>query len=152
MKDLQSTVRDHLGEHGINFRFHPESNLFEFGINGENGNWKMYILCDEDRRLLEINAVCPVYTPDRQRLPMCELLARINNSILLGKFSMDFEDGEVTLKTNSVYKETEMSEECLEILLYSNYQTLDRFLPAIMSVNYRHNDPVLAFIEAREAA
>jgi hypothetical protein len=151
METLQTIVSKHLSERDFRFNFNPDKELFDFCISGNNGNWKVFIKADEERRLLQIVSVCPINSTNRQMAQMCELINRINDCVLLGKFSMDFEDGQVSLKTSSIYVGTELSDETLYHLLQTNINTFDEYLPAIIAVIYNHNQPLLAFLEVQNA-
>lgn len=151
MKKIQTTVADHLQSREFNFNFNSERSFFDFGVEGNNGNWKVFIIADEQRRLLQIISVCPIRTPRQQQQSMCELLTRMNEDILLGKFSMDFENGEITFKTSNIYCESEISDISVFHLLQSNFNSFDEYLPAMIAVIYRHNQPLLAFIETQQS-
>jgi hypothetical protein len=151
MEALQTIVSKHLSKRDFRFSYSPERELFDFGIAGNNGNWKVFIKVDEERRLLQLISVCPINVPNRQFMQMCELMNRINDCVLLGKFSMDFEDGQVSLITSTIYVQTELSDETLYHLLQTNINTFDEYLPAIIAVIYNHNQPLLAFLEVQNA-
>jgi len=151
METLQTVVAAHLKERGFRYSFNAERSVFDFGVAGDKGNWKVYIVAEEERRLVQIISICPINAPRDKYQPMCELLNRINDNILFGKFCMDFEDGQVRLVTASIYVDTELSSATLYHLLQTNLDCFDEYLPAIIGVIYGHNQPLLAFLETKRA-
>lgn len=150
METLHTMVTAHLKEREFNFTYHNERSVFEFGVAGENGNWKVFVGIQEEKRIIQIISICLINTPLSQQLQMCELLNRINYNIILGKFSMDFNDGEVSYQTAGIYSDVELSEQCLYHLIQTNFRSFDEYLPAIIAVDYRHNEPLLAFLETQQ--
>lgn len=47
MKSIQKMVADHLQSREFNFNFNAERSVFDLGIEGNNGNWKVFIIADE---------------------------------------------------------------------------------------------------------
>ena len=149
MEALQTMVAAHLKERGFHYSFNEQRSVFDFGIAGDKGNWKVYIVANEERRLIQIISICPINAPREKYQAMCELLNRINDNILMGKFSMDFEDGQVRQSTATIYVETELSQATLNHLLQTNLSSFDEYLPAMIGVIYGHNQPLLAFLETQ---
>ncbi len=150
MKAIKATLETYLNE--MDLRFTVEENIIYLSIHANNGNWNIQIGCDEERRLIQITSEFPVLLKRSRFSQICELLNRINHNTLLGKFSLDYESGHVILTTVGVYKETEISEVNLDILIRTNIETFDQQLPAIFAVNFNQTEPVMAFLETSNIA
>jgi hypothetical protein len=72
-------------------------------MGGNNGSFSLAIHVLEDREQLVICAIIPTNTPASKRLAMAELITRINDSVLIGHFDLDFEDGQVCFRVNTNY-------------------------------------------------
>lgn len=152
MKTLFETVTTVLTSNGINFSTNDEQTVIRFGIGAKNGNWQVFINVQEESRKLSISSVCPIHTPDSRQTAMCELLNRMNDSIFMGRFSMDVEDGEIRFQTAAVFPESYLGDETVNCMFYTNINTFDTYMPAMIAVIYRHNEPALAFLETQEVA
>lgn len=122
-----------------------DSGTFKTGIKGDHLTWQVYIHADEERKLISIRSVLPLFIEDNQKLNIVDLLNRINYQILLGKWSMDNEDGEVSCSMVQLADAAHLSLEQLNIMLNTNLRTVDEYFPAIASVNFGNMAPVIAF-------
>jgi len=151
MKTLFETTTSVLSSNGIRFTVNDEQTSIRFGIEAKNGNWEVSIRIDEESRRLIISSVCPIHTSDTRQSAMCELLNRMNNSIFMGRFSMDVEDGEVIFQTTAAFPESYVGEDTISCMFHTNVVTFDTYLPAIIAVIYQFNEPALAFLEVQPA-
>lgn len=150
MKTLFQSVTSVLSSNGIRYSVNDEQNFIRLGISGRNGNWQVAIHIQEETRRICFTSSCPIFTPDARQTAMCELLNRINDSIFMGKFSMDVEDGEIRYSTSAAFPESYLGDETLSCMFHTNIITFDTYLPALIAVIYRHNEPALAFLEVQE--
>jgi hypothetical protein len=72
--------------------------------------------------------------PDEKRPALTEYLTRANYGLWLGNFELDLRDGEIRYKTSLHLADGELTAEMLAALLRVNGDTLDRYLPGIMSM------------------
>ena len=86
---LKTTAADHPQSREFNFNFNSERSVFDFGVEGNNGNWKVFIIADEKRRLLQIISSVQ-YAPHANNNNQCELLTRMNEDILLEQVQYGF--------------------------------------------------------------
>ncbi len=111
---------------------------------GDNGRWPVIIIPEEDRKLLQIRSICPVSIKDSQKLKMTELLARINNQLLLVNFVFNLEEGLIACQSMNLFLDGIINNDVLHILFNKNLSTMDDFLPAITAVNSGYTEPVFA--------
>lgn len=121
-----------------------DSGIIWLNLSGENGCWRVVIIAEEDRKIIQIRSICPVTIKDNQKIKIAELLTRLNSQLLFGNFIFNFEEGEITFKTINLFKDGILSNEPLEILFNTNMSTLDDCIPAIIAVNSGFTEPVLA--------
>jgi len=72
--------------------------------------------------------------PELKRAALAEYLTRANYGLWMGNFEMDLRDGEIRYKTSLHLADGELTTEMLAALLRVNGDTLDRYLPGIMSM------------------
>lgn len=150
MKTLFQSITSVFSTNGIRYSANDEQTSIRLGISAKNGNWQVYVNIHEEARKISIASICPIFTPDTRQSAMCELLNRMNDNIFLGKFSMDVEDGEIRYSTAAVFPESFLGNETLNCMFHTNISTFDTYLPALIAVIYRHNEPALAFLETQE--
>jgi hypothetical protein len=65
---------------------------------------------------------------------MAEFLHRVNYGLGMGNFELDYDDGEIRLKTSNDFHGLRPTHEVLHRLIYYNAYALDQHLPAIQAV------------------
>jgi len=148
MKSLTRSISSVLASNEIRYQEGGSSNTLRFGISAEHGNWQVFISLNEEARKVSFVSICPIHAPRQKHTAIYELLNRINDVIFMGCYSMDPEDGEIKFGVSAAFPETQPADETLNCMLHVNLQTFDKYLPALISVIYGHNEPALAFLEA----
>jgi hypothetical protein len=111
-------------------------NVLLFGIGGKNGNFQCIAdLIDEDNSLI-FYSVCGANTPENKRLDMLQLLNDLNYKLFFGNFEMDFQAGEVRIRTSISFKHFELNQDFIEELIMSNIVTIDKSLPSIVGLMF----------------
>jgi len=72
--------------------------------------------------------------PEGKRQALVEFITRANQGLWVGNFELDYRDGTIRFKTDLQLADGELTAEMLSALLRCNGNTLDRYLPGVMSV------------------
>lgn len=120
---------------------------FSFDIQGSNGSWKNNLIIDNFDGQFIVQCICPIRVSPDKINPMINLLSRINSAYISGHYTIDFETGEITLLMSMSLLDNNDPEPHIKQLVFSAFSRFDKYLPAIMSVNYTDVHPVLIFIE-----
>ena len=72
--------------------------------------------------------------PDEKRQALVEFVTRANQGLWVGNFELDYRDGTIRYKTNLQSADGELTTEMLDALLRCNGNTLDKYLPGVMSI------------------
>ena len=120
---------------------------FSFDIQGSNGSWKNNLIIDNSDGQFIVQCISPVRVSSDKIHPMINLLSRINSAYISGHYTIDFETGEITLLMSMSLLDNNDPELHIKQLVFSAFSRFDKYLPAIMSVNYTDVHPVLIFIE-----
>lgn len=122
-------IEEYLTARNFSFETTENENNLVVPVSGENGNWKVLLCVDEKRSILEVYSFCPVSIKETQKLKIAELISRINNRLLIGYFSISFEECEIVFKTVHLFSDTKITIKSLDIysaqtpkLLMSIYQ------------------------------
>lgn len=87
---------------------YPDSHYFSLRFTGNAGDWRVIIDVSEGSHgpQILIYSYYPIRIPESRRQAVAELLARINNAIWLGRFAIDWRDGEVSIRTSMLVPES----------------------------------------------
>ena len=141
---LTGLVEQHLTEREFTFSKLSDG-VIETGVRGNNLSWDVYLRIDENRKLITIQSVMPLCVGDSQLLNVADLLNRVNYHILLGKWCLDNEDGEVYHITTQLANVEHFTKKELDILLNTNFSSVDSIFPSIANVNFGNVAPIIAF-------
>jgi hypothetical protein len=136
------------------FEVDEENDLVHTGIEGDNGDWRVIAGASDDDHVFLMLSLFPQKCPAPKRAACAELLTRINFGMKVGCFEMDFESGRIHFKTAVPFAQGALDPEILNKVVMFNLGSMDRFLPAIMSVVYAGIPPAkaLAAVEHEEKA
>ncbi|MEX1021439.1 MAG: YbjN domain-containing protein [Litorilinea sp.] len=136
--------------------WHPQriedNYVYRVYFAGQNGELACFAQLRVDLEQLLFYVVMPVRTPAERRAPMAEFITRANYGLRIGNFEMDFEDGEVRYKSSVDFEGETLSNNLMRGVIYPAVQTMDRYLPGLLSVIYGGKTPAeaVAEIEAGE--
>jgi hypothetical protein len=148
MKTLYSVLLEEflINEEYQYFGNNDKSN-FTLDIQGTNGSWKNILSADNNDGQLTVRCICPIRVSPDKIHPMTNLLCRINSEFIFGHYTIDFEDGEISLLMSMNLFDNNQPEMHIRQLTFAAFKRFDKYLPAIMSVNYTDTHPLLIFIE-----
>ena len=132
------------------FELEEETQMISTGCNGDNGQWRVRAGGIRDIAVIILSRF-PVNCPEAKRNACAELFTRINFGSPAVCFEMDFKDGEIFCKSSVPYDEELPQVELLDKLFSFNLSTMDRYLPAIMSVIYAGISPAKALADLEKA-
>ncbi len=130
-----------------------ENEIAKFTVNGENGSFDCFVITDEGAERMTCHVLCPVKAPPNKRVSVAELIVRINWSIVVGAFHLDFEDGEIKYKTAvPLGSDGTLTPGMARDAAMLSLITVDKYFPTLMSVVYSGISPVdaLALVQDEE--
>ena len=139
-------LEEFLINEGYQYFGNNEKSNFTLDIQGTNGNWKNHLSIDNDGQLI-VRCLCPIRVSPDKIHSMINLLCRINSEYIFGHYTIDFEDGEISLLMSMSLLDNNQPESHIRQLAFAAFKRFDKYLPAIMSVNYTETHPLLIFIE-----
>jgi hypothetical protein len=131
-----ATLQRFLEEDGWHPRQLEDNTIFRVVFGGQNGQTIGYarILVDLEQFLFYV--VAPSKAPEERRAAVGEFVTRANYGLRIGNFEMDLNDGEVRYKSSLDFEGTSLTPELIRNAIYPAVQTMDRYLPGLMSVIY----------------
>lgn len=103
---------------------------------GHNGEVTCFAQVRADLEQFIFYVVMPVRVPAEMRPSVAEYITRANYGLRIGNFEMDFDDGEVRYKSSIDFEGVELSPGLIRNTIYPAVQTMDRYLPGLLSVVY----------------
>lgn len=131
------------------YEMNHEKEYIKMGLNIDNKMKHVDILFDlrDDKYLLFV--ICPLNTGEAERKEMCELLNRINYTLMFGCFEMDTRDGEVRFRNSVDCDNCYPSREVIIHNLYRSIATIRDYGDAIIQVQMGFGTAQEAFERAR---
>jgi hypothetical protein len=115
--------------------------IYRLLYDGKNGR----LTCFTDLRMnlaqLLFYAIAPIKTPEDTRLAVSEFITRANFNLRIGNFELDFSDGEVRYKSSLDFEGVDLLPSLIRNTVYPAVNTMDRYLPGLMSVIYGGKTP-----------
>ncbi len=131
--------------------WHPqqleERTIYRVGVSGENGQMACYAQIRVELEQFLFYAIAPTKAPEDGRLAVAEFITRANYGLRIGNFELDFDDGEVRYKSSMDFEGAMLTPELIKNAIYPAVQTMDRYLPGLMSVFYGSKSAAEAIAE-----
>ena len=133
-RSLRDTVREFFVKE--DWGFEDKGSHLSMGIIGKNGDWHLKVFVSESGDNLSIYSYLPIFIMESRRMEMAEFLARTNYGMVPGNFEMDFDDGEVRLKSSVSTYGIRLPDELIRKMVNINCGIMDEYLPQIMRLLY----------------
>jgi hypothetical protein len=148
---LLSIVRAFFDGDNIRYQLHSkeDSELFTTYLTGKAGTYKIYVEVKEAQSRVIVYTESPVKCPAHRLSLAAEYLMRVNFSLILGNFEIDWRDGEVRYRQGVDMEGSVLSVGMVRQLVMIPSSTMDRFFPGLMDVIYGGRPPIEAYNEAR---
>ena len=118
--------------------WHPqpldENFVYRAYFVGHNGEVTCFAQVRPDLEQFIFYVVMPVRVPANMRVMVAEYITRANYGLRIGNFEMDFDDGEVRYKSSLDFEGVELTTGLIRNAIYPAVQTMDRYLPGLLSV------------------
>jgi hypothetical protein len=127
------TVKEFLDGRNYTYSASEENQRIGLSMCGRHADYRFVLRITNEGEFFQITANYPLRIRDGKLRPsVAELLTRANYAMLLGKFEMDMEDGEIRFHLSQVIEEGRLEVATVEKLFLTCLHTLDRYFPALM--------------------
>lgn len=147
MKELLRQIASHMDAHQWSYTHDTEEGVILSNFNGENAGWQFVVLADESENSVSVVSVLPSLVKPERRAAVAELVARINHRVCHGAFQLDMDKGRIRFVTSLFVPSAEVQEEQLNMALFVNMGTMDRWYDALMKVIHGGQSPKTALAE-----
>ena len=134
MNKITEPLKQYLKTQDCVFDFDRKKETLHFGIDGDNLRWRCMGCADESDRFVLVSLI-PLQAAEHRRSACAELIVRINARLRIGRFDLDFRDGELLYLTNvPLGEKDELSQEVIGQMIRGHHALVDTFIPAIAAV------------------
>lgn len=132
---MLDVLKQTLAEEQVSYQPLPHDPLsLAIRFEGLHGEWVSVATVREERQEFVFYSVLHQFVEEDARPRVAEYLMRANYGLVVGNFEMDFDDGEVRFRTGIDVEDDRLSEALTRALIYSNWVTMDRYLPGLQAV------------------
>lgn len=131
----------HLDEHEVRYLANSDSSSIYAEFRGEVGTYRIIAAVDAEIGLFQVFGYSPVRVPAGARPAIAETLARANYGLKLGKFELDFHDGELRFQAAQILSDDNLDDNIIGRVMGTTIAMLDMYLPAVLSVIYGNELP-----------
>ena len=139
-KTMDDVIKKVLTDLNYNYSFlkiDEEENVLKLDITLDYGKVDSYIINNKRQKYIEIRNSCSIIIPELKRKEIAEYITRINNQIVVGKFDLNMENGDLTFGIGSLYDDAlPQSESVFKDLLLFPFHIMEKNVPSIMKVIY----------------
>lgn len=132
---------EHLTNQNIGFWSHSEDLSICTDFRGEVGTYRVFARVDSESSLFQVFGHSPMRVPPGARAAIAETVMRANCGLKLGKFEMDFDEGDLRFQVAQILLEDDLEEATIQRLIGTTISMLDIYLPAVLSVIYGNELP-----------
>jgi hypothetical protein len=131
----------HLDEHEIKYLTSADHRSICADFRGEVGLYRIVATVDSEDGLFQVFGHSPVRIPEGSRPAIAETIARANFGLKIGKFEMDFDEGDLRFQVAQILIDDTLEDETIRRLIGTTMAMLNAYLPAVLSVIYANELP-----------
>lgn len=133
-------LRQHLNERQIGYSIGADNESIVGNLVGQASDYRLVIRVLHEADLFQVSGHLPTRVPLGARLAIAEVITRANLDLRIGKFTLDFESGEVKFQIDQILTDS-LDVDLVDWLICRAVAALDKYLPAILSVIYSDEAP-----------
>ncbi len=144
---------EHLDAQEVRYLTNRETSSIFTNFRGEAGYYRLVAMIDDTTDLFQVFSFSPVIVPQGALPAMAETVVRANYGLRLGKFELDFGDGELRFQVAQILTGGHLEDDVISRLISTALTMLDLYLPAFLSVTYGNELPAdaIAHVETGKA-
>lgn len=134
MTSMKDALINYLSAENIPFYQTESDHHLLIPIAGNSGSLKCIAEAREDQRQVLFITILPITVPIAKLLAVAEYIARVNATLTIGSFELDFDDGLVAFRTSSEFGPEPPTTTLLRPLAHHAIAMADKYTPGIMDI------------------
>lgn len=131
----------HLDNQNVGYWSRSEDRSICADFRGEVGTYRIFARVDADDSLFQVFGYSPMRVPKGSRPAVAETVVRANYGLKVGKFEMDYDEGDLRFQAAQILPVDDLEDETIQRLLGTTLAMLNTYLPAVLSVIYGNELP-----------
>ena len=127
-----------LDERDINYSTGEDQSI-RTTIQGDVATYWTAARVEED--LFQVACFSPLRIPVGSRRDIAEAIVRANYGLRVGKFELDFEDGELRFQASQILDGDAVGEAVIDRMIGTAVNMMETYLPAFLAVVYGNEEP-----------
>lgn len=145
-----ATLSEFLRDDGWHPQQLEDKTIFRVYFSGNNGDLRCYAQIRIDLEQFLFYVIAPIKAPETMRHDVAEYITRANFGLRIGNFELDYSDGEVRYKSSLDFEAAALTPTLIKNAIYPAVQTMDFYLPGLLSVMYGNKTPEAAIAEIED--
>lgn len=141
MNTAYEKLLQHLDARDVRYLTNADNQSVCADFRGAAGTYRIVAAVEAGRALFQVFGYTFVRIPEGARPMIAETIARANFGLQIGKFEMDFDEGELRFQASQVLTEDGLDDDVIGRLMGTTMAMLDIYLPAVLSVIYGNELP-----------
>jgi hypothetical protein len=134
MGPLTDSVERYFAAEGWDVSRSSSESALRMGISTKRARWQCVVNVDEEEGIVFLHSVSPLKAAPESRPRIAEFLMRLNRTIYLGHFVMDFDSGEIRFETYVHGENGAIGNDAMESFVNRNIATMDKHVCDIARV------------------
>ena len=131
----------HLDEHNIRYLAGYEDRSVCADFRGMVGTYRIIARVGADDGLFQVFGQSNVRVPEGCRPAIAEAVARANYGLKVGKFELDFDEGDLRFQAVQILPDDSLADDTIQRLMGTTMAMLNMYLSAFLSVIYGNELP-----------
>lgn len=112
---------------GLNYDRNEDKLVIEFGCSGDDLPMSFLVYVEQERQYIGLLSRLPFSTPEDKVVEIALAVTAINYNIPDGQFDFDIDEGNITFKMTSSYRESLLSEEVFKYMMGWALHTVEEY-------------------------
>jgi hypothetical protein len=131
----------HFNERDIQYLTSADQRSICADFRCEVGLYRVVAVVEPEDRLFQVFGYSPVRVPVGSRGAIAETIVRANYRLKVGKFEMDYDEGDVRFQAAQILPDDNLDDGVIQALIGTTISMLNLYLPAVLSVIYGNELP-----------
>src|ERR1041384_7840700 len=137
-------VIEHFKRNGWNFQADATRSMLHAFFQLRNGAVRCIVGVDPSDDFIQVAILLPVAVPAERRSPAGELCVRLSSTLKMGRFDLNYQNGELRFNASCPYPKGELKDEVIRRVIGVSLATVEQQFLAFAATLYANALPAVA--------
>ena len=108
--------------------------MFIAGVETDSGDFEVLVPAEDSDKQLTCFGICLDEVPEDRRSDVAEYIIRVNNNLMNAVFDMDYDDGDVRVRSSMNFADAQPTADAVALLLHGAISSADVYYPGLQTV------------------